>query len=791
MGVYDDFYGCSWIGVPAVLYHGRAWDGRPRTQTAYFRRSFELNGTPGQLTMRISASTRYRLYVNGISVLSGPCKGDRFRHYYETVDVSEHLVDGENLIAVKVVAYPPYIADERGDGIGPEFAFGSAVGPALLVSGEVLDRDGRRMESIHTGETDWFVCLDDAIQWKTPILSFWIGGMEVVDGARLPMGWADSRTPGGTWAAADVRWPIRPNGTGGIMPLHLLPRPIPLLYETPIAFRGEKPLRPDDVAPFSLLNGQAVIPPHTRMAVELDVGILTTAYVTVSMSGGHGAEVTLRYAECYSGDSPTDKGDRCDCVNYKLNGHQDIYYPSGGAESYTPFWFRTFRFLRVEVQTSDAPLTLTKPALMETGYPLEEKTTFHASDPALNALWDISKRTLRRCMHETYEDCPYYEQLQYTMDTRLQILFTYALSGDTRMARRTIDDFHASILPEGILQSRYPCQNTQVIPVFALHWIFMLEDYYEQTADLSVPRRYRPTVDNVLDWYARHIDGTGLVGRTDYWQFTDWVEKWEGQSGMSFASEAGPSTSNNLTYVLALRSAARINRLTGRNDAASAYDSEAEAILNNVRKHCWDAAECLFREGPGMDEYTQHAQVLAVLADLVVGADAAALMARTLERTDLLQCSFPWMFYVIRALEKVGMYGRASAFYHRLTDFVKLNATTVPERDYRVRSECHAWGAFPLYEFPRTLLGVNPGVPGWGEILIRPFFGIAQDCAGTVTTPAGEVEVAWKRDKDGITLTGCSPDGVPCAVELPGGYRIQLPQGGAFAERMPAGDLPC
>ncbi|MCL2810802.1 MAG: hypothetical protein FWD25_02820 [Clostridia bacterium] len=785
MSIYDDFRGCSWVGVPAELYKGRNWDGRLRTQTAYFRRTFKLNGPGARLTLHISAATRYRLYVNGKSLLSGPCKGDRFRHYYETIDVSEHLAWGDNVIAVKVVAYPPYdaAADEHAHGLGPQFAFGSASGPCLLVGGEALSRDNRRLASVCTGEAAWSVCLDDAIQWETSHLTFWMGGMEVVDGARLPANWANPQAPGGVWAPADVRWPIHPNGTGGIMPYPLLPRPIPLLYEKTIDFQGEKPFRPSDVPPFSFVGGPAVIPPHTRMAIELDVGVLTTAYVSLPMSGGRGAEIIQRYAECYSDGTRAGKGDRCDSVNYQLHGHQDVYRPSGGEETYVPFWFRTMRFLRVEVQTADEPLTLEKPTLLETGYPLESRTTFHSSDPALNTLWEISKRTLQRCMHETYEDCPYYEQLQYTMDTRLQMLFTYALSGDTRMARRTIDDYHASILPEGILQSRYPCQVSQVIPIFALHWVFMLEDYYVQTGDLSVPRRYRPTIDNVLDWYARHIDHTSLVGPTEYWQFTDWVEAWEGQFGMSFASYTGPSVSNNLTYVLAMGSAARINRLTGRNDAASAYEADAKAILANVQKHCWDAAVGLYREGPGVDEFTQHAQVLAVLTGLATGEKAKALMQKALEQPDLRQCSFPWMFYFLRALEQAGMYERSLIFYDRLIHFVNLNATTIPECHYQTRSECHAWGAFPLYEFPRTLLGVNPGSPGWGEILIRPFFGIAPDCGGTVSTPVGEVEVAWQRRDGKIELKGRAPEGVPCVVELPDGRRVELPEGGTFVER--------
>ena len=69
---------------------------------------------------------------------------------------------------------------------------------------------------------------------------------------------------------------------------------------------------------------------------------------------------------------------------------------------------------------------------------------------------DIGWRTARLCANETYMDCPYYEQLQYFGDTRIQALITLYNTRDRYMARNAIEQGRQSIVSDGITMKPLP-----------------------------------------------------------------------------------------------------------------------------------------------------------------------------------------------------------------------------------------------------------------------------------------------------------------------------------------------
>lgn len=74
----------------------------------FFRRSFTLAELPAEpVFVQVSADTRYRFYVNGHFVCTGPRRGDDKQWFYERADIRRFLKEGENVLAAAVLRYPP------------------------------------------------------------------------------------------------------------------------------------------------------------------------------------------------------------------------------------------------------------------------------------------------------------------------------------------------------------------------------------------------------------------------------------------------------------------------------------------------------------------------------------------------------------------------------------------------------------------------------------------------------------------------------------------------------------
>lgn len=753
----------NWIWVPE-------WTATDKDapQIVYFRKTFFLDKVPEKLEINITADSRYKLYVNDVLAEIGPSKGDRQIWFYDTVDLAPFLVQGTNVLAVIVLRYPM----EANKGNSSVFRTDT---PGLYFTG-AYETQGGETVSLSADES-WKCAKDPNIKIipVNPILDH-LHFFEQAGGNMELSGWKRADYEDGAWQLAQaLQWEIVKKKAES--PANLQPRNIPYMNKIPRRFLGIQKLR-RSVTPVSgwdqMLAGKGpvTIPADSVEIVEINAGELMTGFLKLSLMGGKGTKIKILQSEAYyipkSNAAPEgselEKGDRLDSDNGQLVGLTDTYEVAGTGhdghlETYEPFWFRTFRFIQLEITTATEPLVIDSFTYLETGYPLDVKTWVKTSDETMEPIWEISERTLKRCMQETYTDCPFYEQMQYVMDTRSQILYTYAVSADDRLARKCFEDFKRAQRYDGMIPCCYPSMMYYVIPSFSIYYILMLHDHMMYFGDRKLMRSYLRTIDGILGYFDDHLSENGLVDKIggrlfqdEAWSFIDWAVQWDSTSGMPPAGLTGPITMESLLYILGLERAGDIADFAGWEDVAKEYRQRAQAVRQAVRNNC-TGSNGMLQDGPGVAQYSQHCQVFAILTDTVEPDKGKENLLKTIEnKADYAQCTVAMAYYLFRALEKCDLYEYTGECWDVWRDMVKDHLTTCVESPAAPRSDCHAWGALALYELPMVVLGVRPTKPGFAEMEVKPVPGPFTWAEGEVVTPKGMVKVKWKKVGDKIEL---------------------------------------
>jgi hypothetical protein len=552
--------------------------------------------------------------------------------------------------------------------------------------------------------------------------------------------------------------------TGETFGWQLEPRSIPPMDETVQRLTNVR--RATGVmADSGFLRGTAAVtlPAHAKASLLLDQSHTTDAYPVLETSGGAGSVVTLTYAEALV-DEHGAKGNRNDVDGRTILGVHDVFRPDGGEHRvFQPLYWRSFRYIQLDVETADSSLTLLDLHGIFTGYPLRERAQFASDQAWLSDVWRMDWNGARIGAFETYMDTPYYEQLQYVGDTRIQSLISLYMSGDDRLVRQAIEHFDESRIPEGLTMSRYPSALPQIIPPFSLIYVAMVNDYHMLRDDAQFVRQRLAGIRAILDWYGSRIDSTGMLGPMPYWNYVDWAREW--RDGTPPGAYDGHSATITLLYAYALEQAAQLEGDVGVRAMATEYRRRAELAIAATRARAWDGTRQLFRDAAGVDAYSQQTNVLAVLAGAVPAPNQRALMARVLADSTLTQATYYFKFYLFEAMRQAGLGDRLIEQLAPWRAMLALGLTSTPENPEPTRSDSHAWAAHPNYELLATVLGVRPGSAGFRTVRIEPFLGPLGRAQGRVPHPAGDIEVS---------LTRASDNRVRATVTLPPGLHGEL-----------------
>ena len=699
----------------------------------HFRKSIDLKDIPTSFNIQVSADNRYKLYVNGKIVSMGPARCDTYFWNFETVDIAPFLVNGKNSISALVWNEAQYRPEAQ---ISVRTAF-------------ILQGKSETEEILNTNET-WKCICDKGYQ---PIPGFFFAATkgQLVDMAQTIKGdWTSPGFDDTGWPNAAKLFDGKLKGSSDGLAWQLVPSTLPqmeLTYQRIPKLRLAEGMKVPSTFPAE--KKALLIPANSKVVLLLDQTFYTNAYVTLNFSKGKGAGISIGYAETLYDQEGNElrKSNRNDVEGKKFIGRTDSLLADGtDGQSFTTLNFRSYRYIRLIVQTKADPLIIDDLYGTFTGYPFKTNYVFNSDNKEIKQILDIGWRTARMNAWETYTDCPYYEQLQYIGDTRIQAMVSYYNSGDDRLARNALTLMDHSRLAEGVTMSRYPTRSTQIISTFSLWYIGMLHDYWMYRPDAGFLNDKMMGQREILTFFAKFQQADGSLKDLPYWKFVDWV----GDMGWGPMGTDGSAAIYDIQLLLAYQWASEMENAVGESFYGDYYAKKAIQLKGTIKRKYWDAEKKLFADTNEKKGYSQHVNSLAILAGIVDGDDLVEVGNGLLNDKSLTQCTVYFKYYLHQALNKAGLGNDYMNWLGIWRENINLGLTTWAEdsRLNTVRSECHAWGASPNIDFFRIVLGIDTDAPGFSKIKIEPHVGTMTKVGGEMPHPNGKISVNYELKKN-------------------------------------------
>lgn len=503
------------------------------------------------------------------------------------------------------------------------------------------------------------------------------------------------------------------------------------------------------------------VPSHSDLELFWDFEEYVCGYPRAKLRGGEGAVLSLEWAESlYERPDPTassPKGRRDAFEGKHWLGFGDEIHACGGERSDEILWWRSGRWLRIRVRTADQPLDILDIRPLRTGYPFQRKWVFQSpgvSDETLK----ICEQGLRNCVHETFVDCPYYEQLQYLGYTRVQALCWLAATGDPRPVVRALELFDRSRRVNGFFAERCPSAEPQMSATYSLIFPLLLRDFHAWCAEPERVRQHLSGVRSSLEMALGCLDESGLPVNLPGWLFVDWVADPFWRQKPAQAERVPLTASIALHLPLALMAAAELEDSAGEVLLAARWRGWAEKLYRRIEAEFWCENRKLMADDAEKSHWSEHAQALTLLLPFPEESKREAMLQSLLTSSaDMARASVYFSFYVHEVLLQAG---QANALLKRFDFWNGLHAQgflTTVEAPEPARSDCHGWGSHPLYHSLTGLAGIRPAAPGFGRVSVRPCPGTLESFEAAVPHPQGEIKLRFCRTGEQVCFHAETP----------------------------------
>lgn len=486
----------------------------------------------------------------------------------------------------------------------------------------------------------------------------------------------------------------------------------------------------------------------------VDFGVNMAGYVSLRLKGTAGQTIEVRFAEKWDGKghSGATQGWRAPYLKYT--------FATDDVEEYTPhFMYTGFRY--AEICGYDGEITVDSITAVSIHSDVSDDSRFACSDPMLEKLSEVARRSFLSNMVNIPTDCPERERRGWTADAYAVCEAECVNFNALTFYRQWLDSMRDCQRGNGWIPVELPLSTDDCIDI---NWpaaaVLVPYDLYTQYGDRRLIEDFYPMMCRWVELLESICDDD--YGMCDaFMSYKDWI--CNEPAGAGFLSMAYFYRCADLL--------AKMAAALEKAEDAIRYAALAAAIRDSInRRYLHTDADGVWYD-TGSQSANAHALHFGICPDEMRAAVTDALV-RDIARKGTSTTGFMGTMCLIPALSQNG---RSDIAYRLLKNphmggwiylLEQCDATTFPEHYNGGGSQNHAFlGSSPGLWVYKYLAGISPTAPGYEQVRIAPY--IPEDmewASATIDTVYGPISAAWHKGEKGYTLTVTLPPNVSGTV---------------------------
>ncbi len=736
-----------------------------------------------QATLRITASTLYRISINGEYLGYGPARTAQGFFRVDSYDLSKSMKSGENIVAIEVAGYnvntyytldqPSFLQTEVESKGKILLATGSDPGFEAFQLRERLQKVERY--SFQRPFTEYYRMGPDYNQWKTttqiPVKSLKITTFS--PGKLLPRNLLIPEFK--------IVHPVAVCSNGAVEfkkpAKYYKDRSLRLISEK---FKGYKEeelevLPSQDIQEISTKTLEPKSIPFNPNGTSINLNEFKTFDFGIDLSGFIGARLTCKEpAKVYfyfdevltNGDVNTKK--RMADVN-----NQVVYELEPGTynlESFEPY---TFKYLKIIVVKGSC--TIEDLYLREYACPENPKASFSSSNPKLNEIYKAARESFRQNAVDLLTDCPSRERAGWLCDSYFSAIMEKDFTGHSAVTHNFYENYALPdsfpFLPKGMIPMCYPADHNDgvFIPNWAMWFVIQVNDYAQRGGDPILIAKLKPRIEGVLDYFTKFENKDGLLENLQSWIFVEWSK------ANGFTKDVNYPT--NMLYSAVLANAAELYQ----NDT---WHRKSEQIKQTVIKQSYNGAffvDNAVRNNEGKLEITTNmtevCQYYAFFFNIATPVSHPELWRKLTtefgpERDD--KTTWPKVFRAnafvgnYMRMDILSRYGLKTQLMSEIQDYFYAMAKTTGTLWENMSSEAscnHGFASYIGHVLYRDVLGIS-NIDYLHKIVTIQFNDLSlSTCNGVIPIEDNSVEFKWERIGNKISYSVNVPPGFQVKIE--------------------------